>query len=248
MQFRESCDAACIENIVIDEGNENMINNEATDEEGYVNDTELGDSSFRDTPGKESFNTSVGDISAGWTPVKYQLGSDLNSISKKLRQHVVKKAVKAIDTVLEKIAPGQSSSLKEECFQLQNKKKEETQLLGCLTQALNEAPRRNAKIQLLSIVCGKDADNQYVYKQNELVDMFEGTTLNDIKKARQDAAKATPGASVEPGKFCRKRLTDAQINHFLDFLQYSDVMQDVVSGTRTVKLSTGQKKQKNKCC
>ena len=104
MQFRESCDAACIdENIVIDEGNENMINNEATDEEGYVNDTELGDSSFRDTPGKESFNTSVGDISAGWTPVKYQLGSDLNSISKKLRQHVVKKAVKAIDTVLEKL-------------------------------------------------------------------------------------------------------------------------------------------------
>ena len=42
MQFRESCDATCIdENIVIDEGNENMINNEATDEEGYVNDTEV---------------------------------------------------------------------------------------------------------------------------------------------------------------------------------------------------------------
>ena len=45
--------------------------------------------------------------------------------------------MKAIDTVLEKIAPGQSSSLKEEYFQLQNKKKEETQLLGCLTQALS---------------------------------------------------------------------------------------------------------------
>ena len=52
---------------------------------------------------------------------------------------MVKKAIKTIDTVLEKIAPCQSSSLKEECFQLQNKKKEETQLLGWLTQALNEA-------------------------------------------------------------------------------------------------------------
>ena len=65
--------------------------------------------------------------------------------------------------------------------------------------------------------------------------------MNDIKKARQHAAKATPGAPVEPGKFCQQSLTDAQINHFLDFLQYGHVMQDVASGTRTVKLSTGQK-------
>ena len=151
----------------------------------------------------------MGNISADWTPLKYQLGSDLNSISKKSRQRVIQKPIKAIDTVLEDIAPGQLSSLKEKCFQLQKKKKEETQLLGCLTQALNEAPNRNAKIQLLSIPCGKDADDQYVYKQNELVDMFEGITLNDIKKARQHAAKATPGAPVEPGKFCRKRSTDA---------------------------------------
>ena len=58
----------------------------------------------------------MGNISADWIPLKYQLGSVLNSISKKSRQHVVKKAMKTIDTVLEKIAPGQSSSLKEECF------------------------------------------------------------------------------------------------------------------------------------
>ena len=74
-----------------------------------------------------------------------------------------------------------------------------------MTQALNEAPNRNAKIQLLLIVCNKDADNQNVYKQNELVDIFEGITLNEIKKARQHAAKATPGAPAEPGQFCWKR-------------------------------------------
>ena len=70
--------------------------------------------------------------------------------------------------------------------------------------------------------------------------MFEGITFNDIKKARQHAATATPGAPVEPGKFCRKRLTDAQI-HFLDFLHYGGATQDVASSTRTVKLSTSQK-------
>ena len=70
MQFRESCDATCInENIVIDEGNENMINVESTDE-GYVNDTELSDSSSKDTPEKKSFNTLMGNISADWTSLK----------------------------------------------------------------------------------------------------------------------------------------------------------------------------------
>ena len=92
MQFRESCDVTCIdENIVIDEGNENMINDEDTDEDGYVNYTELNDSSFRDKPEKESFNLSMGNSSADLTPLKYRLGSYLNSISKKSRQRVVQK-------------------------------------------------------------------------------------------------------------------------------------------------------------
>ena len=66
--------------------------------------------------------------------------------------------MKTIDTVLEKIAPGQSSSLKEEYFQLQNKKKRRNPITWLLDPTLNEAPNGNAKIQLLSIVCGKDAD------------------------------------------------------------------------------------------
>ena len=39
----------------------------------------------------------------------------------------------------------------------------------------------------------------------------------------------------------QEKLKDSQINHFLDFLQHSGVMQNVASGTRTVKLSTGRK-------
>ena len=78
----------------------------------------------------------------------------------------------AIDTILEKTTPRQSSELKEECFQQQNCKDEESQLLGCLTQAPKKAPNQQAKIQLLSIVCRKDSPDQYIYKQNELVEMF----------------------------------------------------------------------------
>ena len=176
-----------------------------------------------------------------WAPLKYQLGSNLSNIDTRSKQCVVNKAMKAIDTILEKIAPGQSSEVKEECFQQQNRKDEESQLLGCLTQALKEALNQHAKIQLLSIVCRKDSADQYIYKQNKLVGMLQGISLNDVKKARQHAANTTPGAPIEPGKYTRKKLKDAQINHFLDFLQHGGVMQDVASVIRTVKLSTGCK-------
>ena len=65
--------------------------------------------------------------------------------------------------------------------------------------------------------------------------------MNDVKKARQHAAITMSGAPIEPGKYTRKKLKDAQINHFLDFLQHGGVMQDVASVIRMVKLSTGCK-------
>jgi len=43
------------------------------------------------------------------------------------------------------------------------------------------------------------------------------------------------------GEYTRKNLSDAQINHFLDFLQRGGVMQDAASGTRSTKLSSGRK-------
>ena len=97
------------------------------------------------------------------------MGSNVSNIDKSSKQRVVNKAMKAIDTILEKIAPGQSSELKEECFQQQNRTDEESQLLGCLTQALKEAPNQHAEIQLLSIFCRKDSADQYIYKQNKLI-------------------------------------------------------------------------------
>lgn len=49
------------------------------------------------------------------------------------------------------------------------------------------------------------------------------------------------GRPLEPGKFSRNKLTSSQINHFLDFLQFGGVIQDVASGTRTVELANGRK-------
>ena len=77
-------------------------------------------------PWKTLLNESMKNLDEKWTPLKYQLGSNLSNIDKRSKQRVVNKAMIAIDTILEKTAPGQSSELKEECFQQQNWKDEES--------------------------------------------------------------------------------------------------------------------------
>ena len=49
------------------------------------------------------------------------------------------------------------------------------------------------------------------------------------------------GVPIEPGKYFRVKVTDEQINHFVDFVQFSGLFQNVASGTRTVKLSSNRK-------
>ena len=121
------------------------------------------------------------------------------------------------------------------------KQERRRKIIWMLNSSTDKTKNKNVKIQLLSIVCGKDEDEQYKYKQNELLEMFEGISLNDIKKARQHAVKATSVAPIEPRKFCCKKLTDAQINHLLDFIHFGGVIRDVARGIWKFKLSTGWK-------
>ena len=103
-------------------------------------------------------------------------------MNKKTKQRIMKKAMKTIDTVLENIAPGKVEKLKAECFQQCKNEKEERELLSCLSRAICEAPGRNIRIQLLSVVCTKTSDGKYLYSQGELLDKFKGVTIYDVKQ------------------------------------------------------------------
>ena len=74
-----------------------------------------------------------------------------------------------------------------------------------------------------------------------MLKLFPDKSKHLIEKARMRAAGGQAGMSIEAGKYVKKSLTDAQVNHFLDFLQLNGVMQYVASGTRTVKLTSGIK-------
>ena len=74
-----------------------------------------------------------------------------------------------------------------------------------------------------------------------MLDKLKVITLYDVKQARKHALNDNAEISTKPGRYSPKKLTDDQINHFLDFLQYGEVMQDVANESRSVKLSTGRR-------
>ena len=74
-----------------------------------------------------------------------------------------------------------------------------------------------------------------------MLDKLKVITLYDVKQARKHALNDNAEISIKPGRYSPKKLTDDQINHFLDFLQYGEVMQDVANESRSVKLSTGRR-------
>ena len=71
--------------------------------------------------------------------------------------------------------------------------------------------------QSYSVVYKKDSDEKHLYSQYELLDKFKGITLYDVKQTRKHASNDMAGMPIEHGHYSRKKLSDAQINHFLDF-------------------------------
>ena len=52
------------------------------------------------------------EINPKWTPIKYQLRTDLNAASVKTKEKLVRKSNQAVKSILEIIAPGQSETLR----------------------------------------------------------------------------------------------------------------------------------------
>ena len=185
---------------------------------------------------KDIFNKSMGNMDTSWTPLRHVVRTDIEKLNPKTKSRVVNKAIKAVDAVLENVAPGQGHILKDEIFKRHR--------ILDLTKEIKESVESavgNVKVQLLSLVAGKNEDGEYHHTINEIMSMFPGVTKHYVERARKHAGAGKTGVPIVPGVYTRKKLTDDQINHFLDFMQYGNLVQDVASGTRNVKLSTGRK-------
>ena len=106
--------------------------------------------------------------------------------------------------------------------------------LQALMEAYKNAPTKTLKTQILSL---------YVYypmkKLQELYEPYENVTEWQIIKARKHAKERGAGFTVDKVPSHRICISEALLNHFIDFVNRPYFHQDVAFGTRKLKVDDG---------
>ncbi|KAK3736988.1 hypothetical protein QZH41_015633, partial [Actinostola sp. cb2023] len=172
------------------------------------------------------------------SPIRSQLSSDVDKISSSTNRYYKRKAVQAVETVLDAIAPGKSAWLFQQVTQnfsrITDTDMPENVLVDRLVKLYEESKSWYTRQQILSIFV-KD------YSKSELLSLIPGLTIWRIDEARKHANRNIPGQLIEPPTLQRCRLEPSKVDHFLDFISSPSFLQDVADGTKSIKLSDGQK-------
>ena len=169
------------------------------------------------------------------SPIRSQLCTDVLNLSSSSSSYCKRKAVQAVETVLEAIAPQQSTWLFNRVVERYSSGRDgnrpDNQLLGRLINLYEEANFMVTRQQILSIfVCD--------HSKSELSTLISGPTKWRIDEARKHAFLNEPGQQIEPPQIKRSRLHPAKVDHFLDFVSSPSFLQDVAYGTKKLKLVT----------
>jgi len=171
------------------------------------------------------------------SPIRSQCKSDVLTISSSTQRYYRRKAEQVIDVVLDAIAPSNSSWLLEQVSMkrntIQGSAGEDT-IVSRLVVLYEEASSWYTRQQILSIFAGD-------YSKTELLELIPGITKWRIDEARKHAFQTKPGQHIEQPTLQRTRLDPVKVDHFLDFISSPSFLQDVAYGTKTLKLSSGEK-------
>jgi len=150
------------------------------------------------------------------SPVRSQCQADALSMSFRTQLYYRKKAEQGIKSVLESIAPSNTSWLYMEVMQRRTRLQAavgivEDTLLVRLVILYEEAAYWFTRQQILS----RFATN---YSKTELLALIPGLFKWRIDEARKHAFQTKPGQPIDPPRITRCRLDAIKADHFLDFL------------------------------
>ena len=106
--------------------------------------------------------------------------------------------------------------------------------LEAILLAYNECSNRLTKTQILSLVSDR-------FSQSELQQLLPGISLRQVKNARKHALEQGRGEPKTRNKIFRCRLNMEKVRDFIEFFSRSTFLQDVAFGTKTLKLSSGER-------
>ena len=152
-----------------------------------------------------------------------------------------RKASEIIAEVLKTVAPQSAPELweavkrKDEVSQLLESVRPGSDLLLAVVEIYKQADTSETRRQLLSLVASK-------VTYAELVAHIPRLTRYEFTAARRYALEVGAGLPVQPAaKHTREKVDPAKLDHFLDFVTSSNIVQDLPFGRKTLTLSSGKK-------
>ena len=161
------------------------MSNIFTTEESSQEEFDNLEDTFVGTPKGKRLNKAIQMLDMSFTPIRLQ--SEFDSVSKSTQYRVIRKANNAVDAFLDALAPGQGEKLRHILINKNQSAVDESRLIQCMRSAIEQSVTKRDAQQLVSVYCGKDDDDKYLFTKEQLLEFFPTITINDIDKGRSRA-------------------------------------------------------------
>lgn len=176
---------------------------------------------------------------ANLQPLGSVLTRPWDTVSKKTQSHYRKKTSKIIAEILRTVAPESAASLwnaikrsNDVMEQLEDPMLDDNFLLA-LAESYKQASKPDTRRQLLSLVAGK-ISHAHLSKYIPAVTRYQYTA------ARKYSLEVGADFTVDQPQQHRTKVDIAKVEHFIDFITASNVIQDLPFGRKTLKLSNNE--------
>lgn len=189
------------------------------------------DSQQQRADSRDSLNAFLSSV--GQSPIKKVLTVPWDEASSRTRQDYVKEMDKVLRSAAEVLAPNDTDALLSACmksntaFQFDS----DARALPAFAAAYINQDRGDVKKQILSIMCDK-------FTLRELQEYIPDLTAHMFKAARRHQLEHGRGMATPDFHVNRQRVTEAQVEHFIEFFT-DHHMQDLPFRDKTLVLSSG---------
>jgi len=197
--------------------------------------------SFDDTVQDESFCMDVSPLeklndylaSRDKSPIRHRLSIPWEEASDSTKRYYVRKGREIVQTCLEELAPGESSSILS-CLSEQQSSSDDGKIyIQALCECYYNVEHWSTKRQILSIIADKLSFKEFKTWIPEL-------TRYRVNVARHHALLYGRGAVLPQLRNTRIYINDDKLDHFVSFITSTHIVQDLPFGEKVLKLSSGE--------
>lgn len=189
----------------------------------------------------ETLNNAMAVITDGnFTSLPHYVDCKWEALSGASKEEFIIRADEVVSYVLNTIAPSQQEQLWEGVVKRRRSVEDKINNitidvgLEAILLAYNECSNRLTKTQILSLISDR-------FSQSELQQLLPGISLRQVKNARKHALEQGRGEPKTRNEIFRCRLNMEKVRDFIEFFSRSTFLQDVAFGTKTLKLSSGER-------